>query len=66
MSSNYLLKPFTADDLRQRLTHYRANRTARHPKTLTDQAAVDQLWGRAEGGRLGVAAQGTESGDRQS
>ncbi len=48
---NYLLKPFTADDLVQRLTHYRANRTARHPKTLTDQAAVDQLWGRPEGGR---------------
>ena len=48
---NYLLKPFTADDLRQRLTHYKANRTARHPKTLTDQAAVDQLWGRTEGGR---------------
>ncbi|HVK34256.1 MAG TPA: response regulator [Microlunatus sp.] len=48
---NYLLKPFTADDLRQRLTYYKANRTARHPKTLTDQAAVDQLWGRTEGGR---------------
>jgi len=55
---NYLLKPFTADDLRQRLTDYQANRKARHPKTLTDQAAVDQLWGRGESGRPEVLPKG--------
>ena len=48
---NYLLKPFTADDLLQRLTEYKVTRAARRPKTLSDQAAIDQLLGRAEGGR---------------
>jgi response regulator of citrate/malate metabolism len=48
---NYLLKPFTADDLVQRLTHYRATRQAKRPATLSGQAAVDQLLGRGEGGR---------------
>ncbi len=48
---NYLLKPFTADDLLQRLTQYKAARAARRPKTLSDQAAIDQVLGRGEGGR---------------
>lgn len=49
--SNYLLKPFTQDDLVQRLTHYRTHRTARRPRTLSDQAAIDQLLVRGEGTR---------------
>lgn len=49
--SNYLLKPFTHDDLVQRLTQYRSTHTARRPKTLSDQAAVDQLMNRGDGGR---------------
>jgi len=49
--SNYLLKPFTRDDLVQRLSQYRVTRQARRPKTLSDQAAVDQLMVRGESGR---------------
>lgn len=49
--SNYLLKPFTQDDLSQRLTYYRAHRKARRPKTLPDQAAIDQLMVRGDGVR---------------
>ena len=45
---NYLLKPFTAADLMQRLTEYRELRAARRPKTLSDQAAIDQLLGRGD------------------
>ncbi len=48
---NYLLKPFTQADLVTRLQQYQATRTARRPATLSDQAAVDQLLGRSDGGR---------------
>jgi response regulator of citrate/malate metabolism len=41
--TSYLLKPFTQDDLVQRLTQYRATRQGRRRKTLPDQAAIDQL-----------------------
>lgn len=49
--ASYLLKPFTQNDLVQRLTHYRDAHKARRPSTLSDQAAVDQLMARGEGGR---------------
>lgn len=49
--SSYLLKPFTADDLKQRLTQYRDTHKARRSKTLSDQAAIDQLMTRGEGSR---------------
>jgi response regulator of citrate/malate metabolism len=49
--ASYLLKPFTHEDLVQRLTQYRATRRTRRPRTLSDQAAVDQLMARGEGGR---------------
>lgn len=55
---NYLLKPFTAADLLQRLTEYKATRTARRPKTLSDQAAVDQLLGRGDGTRSDALPKG--------
>jgi response regulator of citrate/malate metabolism len=48
---NYLLKPFTADDLVQRLNAYKATRAARRPATLSDQAAIDQVLGRGDGPR---------------
>jgi response regulator of citrate/malate metabolism len=48
---NYLLKPFTADQLVQRLQQYKASRSARRPRTLDDQAAVDQIMGRGDGSR---------------
>ena len=48
---SYLLKPFTQDDLVQRLTHYRATRQAHAPRTLSSQAAVDQLMTRGDGTR---------------
>jgi response regulator of citrate/malate metabolism len=46
--TSYLLKPFTSDDLAQRLTVYQATHEARRPATLPDQAAVDQLLVRGE------------------
>jgi response regulator of citrate/malate metabolism len=50
--TNYLLKPFTLEDLLQRLTQYRATHRARRPTKLPDQAAIDQLLSRGEtGGR---------------
>lgn len=49
--ASYLLKPFTHDDLMQRLSHYRSTRTARRPRTLSDQAAIDQLMTRGDGMR---------------
>lgn len=56
---NYLLKPFTAADLLQRLTQYKATRTARRPKTtLSDQAAIDQLLGRDDGARSDALPKG--------
>jgi response regulator of citrate/malate metabolism len=48
--SNYLLKPFTQDDLVQRLTQYRTTRKGRRVTTLPDQAAVDQLLVRGDSG----------------
>ncbi len=46
--TNYLLKPFTQQDLAQRLTQYRSGRAAPLPKALPDQAAIDQLLVRGE------------------
>lgn len=56
--SNYLLKPFTQDDFVQRLTQYRASRRASRPARLSDQAAVDQLLVRGEGGRAAALPKG--------
>ena len=42
---NYLLKPFTQADLVARLQDYRTTQAARRPKTMSDQAAIDQMLG---------------------
>lgn len=55
---NYLLKPFTADQLVQRLVAYRDTRAARRPKTLSDQAAIDQVLGRSDGVRTETLPKG--------
>ena len=44
--TNYLLKPFTFADLKQRLDDYRLNRASVHPPRLGDQAEIDRLFGR--------------------
>jgi response regulator of citrate/malate metabolism len=44
--TDYLLKPFTLADLRQRLDDYRANRALTHPHRLGDQSEIDRLFGR--------------------
>lgn len=46
--ANYLLKPFTQQDLVDRLLHYRDSRPSAAGRRLADQAAVDQLLGRAD------------------
>ena len=48
---NYLLKPFTADDLVQRLHQYRESRPTHRPRTLGGQAEADQILGRGDNGR---------------
>ncbi|SEP80620.1 response regulator [Microlunatus flavus] len=48
---NYLLKPFTQQDLVDRLLHYRDSRTSSPGRRLTDQAAVDALLGRPDRSR---------------
>jgi response regulator of citrate/malate metabolism len=55
---NYLLKPFTADQLVQRLEHYKVSRSARRPRTLGDQAAIDQIMGRGESGSVEALPKG--------
>ena len=44
--TNYLLKPFTFADLRQRLDDYRLNRASIHPYRMRDQSEIDRLFGR--------------------
>lgn len=46
--TNYLLKPFTSADLKQRLDDYRSQRATSHPDQLSDQSAIDRLFGRTE------------------
>ena len=45
--SNYLLKPFTFADLKQRLDDYKQNRASVHPHRLGDQSEIDRLFGRS-------------------
>ena len=44
--TNYLLKPFTFADLKQRLDDYRLNRASVHPPRLGDQSEIDRFFGR--------------------
>ena len=46
--ANYLLKPFTLDDLSGRLSEYRAQRDRRLRPLVGDQADVDRIFGRSE------------------
>ena len=46
--TNYLLKPFTFADLKQRLDDYRLQRATSHPNQLRDQSEIDRLFGRTE------------------
>ena len=61
---NYLLKPFTADDLRQRLTQYQAHRRRRRPEDPVRPGRRRPALGSRRGRPAGVAAQGPEPGDR--
>lgn len=51
--ADYLLKPFTFDDLAGRLGEYRAARSRRSRLEVGDQAEVDRLFGRLEHDRSG-------------
>jgi len=44
--TNYLLKPFTFADLRQRLDDYRLTRASIPPYRLGDQSEIDRFFGR--------------------
>jgi response regulator of citrate/malate metabolism len=46
--ANYLLKPFTLDDLSGRLSEYRSQRQRRLRPLVGDQADVDRIFGRSE------------------
>lgn len=46
--ANYLLKPFTLDDLAARLHEYEAVHRHRRPRTVEDQAQIDKMFGRGE------------------
>ncbi|MCW2811405.1 MAG: sle [Friedmanniella sp.] len=46
--ANYLLKPFTLNDLAARLHEYEASTRQRRPRTVGDQAEIDKIFGRAE------------------
>ena len=46
--ANYLLKPFTLDDLAGRLSEYRSQRPRRLRPLVGDQAEVDRIFGRSE------------------
>jgi response regulator of citrate/malate metabolism len=50
--TNYLLKPFTFADLRQRLDEYRLHRTSVHPDRMGDQSEVDRLFGKPGSAQL--------------
>ncbi len=49
--ANYLLKPFTFDDLAARLNDYRSSRARRSRPQVGDQAEVDRIFGRTGGRR---------------
>lgn len=49
--ANYLLKPFTFDELANRLNEYRAQRARRPRPMVGDQAEVDRIFGRSGTGR---------------
>ena len=44
--TNYLLKPFTFADLRQRLDDYRLHLTSTQPYRIGDQSEIDRLFGK--------------------
>ena len=46
--ANYLLKPFTLDDLAARLSEYQSQHRKARRRTLGDQAEVDRIFGRTE------------------
>ncbi len=46
--TNYLLKPFTLDDLAGRLSEYRSQRQRRLRPLVGGQAEVDRIFGRSE------------------
>jgi response regulator of citrate/malate metabolism len=47
-AANYLLKPFTLDDLASRLAEYRSQRQRRPRPVVGGQAEVDRIFGRSE------------------
>ena len=49
--ANYLLKPFTFDDLANRLNEYRAQRARRPRPRVGNQSEVDRIFGRSGTGR---------------
>jgi response regulator of citrate/malate metabolism len=49
--ANYLLKPFTFDDLANRLNEYRAQRSRRPRPRVDNQTEVDRIFGRPGTGR---------------
>jgi response regulator of citrate/malate metabolism len=46
--ANYLLKPFTLDDLASRLSEYRSQHQRRLRPLVGDQAEIDRIFGRSE------------------
>ncbi|PRY57117.1 response regulator of citrate/malate metabolism [Knoellia remsis] len=52
--TDYLLKPFSREDLRDRLEGYAAHRTLLESSSPEDQATVDRLFARAGGRRPGT------------
>jgi CheY-like chemotaxis protein len=46
--ANYLLKPFTLDDLAGRLSEYRSQHQRRLRPLVGDQAEIDRIFGRSE------------------
>ena len=46
--TNYLLKPFTLDDLAGRLSEYRSQHQRRLRPLVGDQAEIDRIFGRSE------------------
>ena len=57
---NYLLKPFTADDLRQRLTQYQADRQGPAPEDPVRPGSRRPALGSGRGWPVGVAAEGAQ------
>ena len=47
-ATNYLLKPFTLDDLAGRLSEYRSQHQRRLRPLVGDQAEIDRIFGRSE------------------